>query len=288
MFRMIKSVLVFLFIISSSLSPAQVAGSGYVSVSNDKIFFESAGSGNVIILIHDGLVHRELWDNQFSYFSKNFKVIRYDRRGYGNSFPAIGTYSNLDDLDALFTQLKIDSACLIGSSSGGALAIDFALKFPHKVTSLVLVGAVVGGLSYTSHFTTRGGHMPKNLKDDRMASIYLITEDPYEIYSENSEAREKALNLIKNNPPRVYSASRNVTDSLPAYRRLNEIKVPTLIIVGEFDIPDVHAHAGAINAGILNSRRIIIPGSGHLVPMEQPALFNDAVKDFLKLLPGND
>ncbi|MCX6223167.1 MAG: alpha/beta hydrolase, partial [Bacteroidia bacterium] len=59
----------------------------------------------------------------------------------------------------------------------------------------------------------------------------------------------------------------------------------TLILVGEFDIPDVHAHSGAINAGIKGSARIIIPKSGHLIPIEQPALFNEAVNDFLKWFP---
>lgn len=280
---MIKSAFVFLLIFSCGLSVAQVTGSGYINVGNDKIFFETSGSsGKVIVLIHDGLLHRELWDNQFSYFSKDFKVIRYDRRGYGNSFPAIGSYSNLEDLNELFTQLKIDSACLIGCSYGGALAIDFALKYPDKVTSLVLVGAVVGGFPFTSHFRNRGGHLPTNLKDEHMANMYYLTDDPYEIYSENAEARKKALKLVRNNPQRVYRASQFTTDSLPAYRRLNEIKVPALIIVGEFDIPDVQAHAGAINAGILNSQRIIVPKSGHLVPLEQPEMFNEAVLNFLK------
>ena len=71
-----------------------------------------------------------------------------------------------------------------------------------------------------------------------------------------------------------------------AVRSLSEIKVPALILVGEFDIPDVHAHAGVINAGIGNSKREIIPRSGHLIPIEQPVLFNEAIMKFLNKLPG--
>jgi pimeloyl-ACP methyl ester carboxylesterase len=70
-----------------------------------------------------------------------------------------------------------------------------------------------------------------------------------------------------------------------AVRSLSEIKVPALILVGEYDIPDVHAHAGVINAGIANSKREIIPRSGHLIPIEQPAIFNEAVMNFLNKLP---
>ena len=66
-----------------------------------------------------------------------------------------------------------------------------------------------------------------------------------------------------------------------AVKCLSEIKVPTLILVGEYDIPDVHAHAGAINAGIQNSKREIIPRSGHLIPIEQPGLFIKSVLNFL-------
>lgn len=279
---MIKSILLCLFIISCGIMPAQVSGSGYVTVGRDKIFFETSGSGNVIVLIHDALLNRELWDDQIGFLSKDHRVIRYDRRGYGNSFPAIGTYSNVEDLNALFQQLEIDSACLIGCSAGGALAIDFALRYPRKVTSMVLVGAVVGGFSYTSHFTSRGGHLPSGLKDERSASMYYASDDPYEIYYENKAAREKVIKLVTANPKRIYALPVNDSDSLPDYRRLNEIKVPVLIITGEFDIPDVQAHAGVINAGIPDSKRIIIPGSGHLVPLERPDLFNEAVRKFLK------
>jgi 3-oxoadipate enol-lactonase len=69
---------------------------------------------------------------------------------------------------------------------------------------------------------------------------------------------------------------------MPSHRRtaLSEIKVPALILVGEHDIPDIHAHAGALNAGIPNSKRDIVPKAGHFIPIEQPAPFNKAVSDF--------
>jgi len=89
---------------------------------------------------------------------------------------------------------------------------------------------------------------------------------------------------VRNNPHRVYNRPSYAPQPVPAYRRLNEIKVPVLIMAGEFDMPDVHAHAGAINAGISGSQRIIIPDAGHLIPLEQPELFNEAVTGFLKSL----
>ena len=266
---------------AQSATPIRVDSAGYITVGNDSIFFETAGTGPVIVLIHDGLVHREIWDAQFARLSETHRVIRYDRRGYGNSTPATGTYSNLDDLDRLFAALGVDSACLIGMSSGGRLAIDFTLRYPGRVTGLVLVGAVVGGLPYTQHFYTRGGHLPGGLTDMEQRRAWFAAEDPYEIYAENRSARARVTQLVARFPYRDRSTHRAASPAPPAVQRLREIQVPTLILVGEFDIPDVHAHAGAIAAGIAGSTRDIVPRAGHLIPIEQPALFNEAVLAFL-------
>ena len=267
-------------ILLSSFSMAQVDASGYVEVDGSKIFYESAGQGPVLIFIHDGLVHREIWDQQFSLFARDHRVVRYDRRGYGKSSAAGGAHSKVDDLNRLYTDLEIQKACLIGMSSGGALAIDFTLQYPDKVSALVLVGAVVGGLPYTPHLFNRGGHLPAGLETVEEQRAYYAKEDPYEIYRANKAATKQVVRLVKANPMKDHGSSPPPPGE-PAYRRLAEIEVPALILVGEFDMPDVHAHAGAINAGITNSERDIIPKSGHLIPIEQPALFNAALREFL-------
>jgi pimeloyl-ACP methyl ester carboxylesterase len=104
-------------------------------------------------------------------------------------------------------------------------------------------------------------------------------DDPYEIYSENTAAKERVMKLLPG------LARENSVPTQPAtkvaVKSLSEITVPALILVGEYDIPDVHSHAGVINAGIADSKREIIPRSGHLIPIEQPALFNEAIMDFL-------
>ena len=147
-----SKIVLCLFLILFGSTFALNSDSGYIQTGNGKIFYECSGSGEVIILIHDGLLPSAVWDEQFAFFSEDYRVIRYDRRGYGRSSPAEGTYSHLEDLSTLFRELKLESANLIACSSGGALAIDFTLKYPNKVRSLVLVGAVVGGFSYTHHF----------------------------------------------------------------------------------------------------------------------------------------
>jgi pimeloyl-ACP methyl ester carboxylesterase len=277
--------------ISLSQNPGIISSvsidTGYVVVDGGKLFYEQAGKGRNIILLHDGMVNCQIWDEQFPQLAKTFRVVRYDRRGYGKSSDPQRKYSHIEDLNQLFIQLNIDKAIIFGMSSGGRLAIDFTLTYPGKVEGLVLVGAVVSGFGYTSHMQTRGGHFnPQNFTDPVRVNEYFIKDDPYEIYSENTSAKEKVMKLLPN------LARENRVPTQPpakvAVRSLSEIKVPALILVGEYDIPDVHAHAGVINAGIANSKREIIPRSGHLIPIEQPALFNEAIFNFLNKLPGTE
>lgn len=263
--------------------------SGYLNVDGGKLYYEVAGKGANIVLLHDGMVPCSIWDEQFLMLAKSNRVVRYDRRGFGKSTDPDTTYSHIEDLNQVFVKLDLDRAIVFGMSSGGGLAIDFTLKYPAKVRGLVLVGAVVGGLGYTSHMINRGGHLksPKDLADTEKAIQYFVMDDPYEIYHENVQAKERVMKIMTSNPKHPGSKEKYAMLKPPertALMFLSEIRVPTLILAGEFDIPDVHAHAGAIDAGIANTTRQIIPKSGHLIPIEQPGLFNAAVVDFLEEL----
>jgi 3-oxoadipate enol-lactonase len=259
--------------------------SGYVEVDGGKLFYERMGNGETIVLIHDGLVHREIWDGQFPVYAKNYDVVRYDRRGYGKSPVPAARYSNVDDLYRLFEQLKIKKAILMGMSAGGGLVIDFALEHPDRVTALVLVGAVVSGFDYTNHVLTRGGRLRQQDRASTEAAIeYWAFKDPYETAPASTAAKEKVKALLLANPQNLddRKGALRTPPKRPALPNLDEIKAPVLIVAGEYDIPDVHAHAGAIDAGTPNSRRIIIADAGHLVPMEQPEAFNTSVLQFLQ------
>lgn len=261
--------------------------SGYINVDGGKLFYEEAGVGENIVLIHDGSVHHVIWDGQFMAFAKNNHVVRYDRRSYGKSSIPEAPFSNIEDLNQLFNQLKIEKATVFGMSAGGGLAIDFTLKYPEKVSSLVLVGAVVGGFPYTQHMMSRGGHFDfRNPKYADVKNIiqYFGWEDPYEVYPENTKAKERLLSILQANPQNMEEKGANFQKQPDriALKYLAEIKVPTLILVGEFDIPDVQFHAGAIASGISTARIEVISKAGHLIPLEQPDAFNNSVLKFMK------
>lgn len=195
-------------------------------------------------------------------------------------------YSHVEDLFQVFKQLKIDKAVIMGISAGGALTIDFTLKYPEKVKTLVLVGAVVSGYNFSPFVYSRGGRINlSEIKDNREKMIqYFGWDDPYEIYKENIDAKKRMLQLLKKYPDNVDYTNRGKYEKpldREALGHLNEIKVPMPILTGEYDIPDVHANAGVIETNIKNSKRVIVMKSPHLIPLEQPDVFNKLCAEFL-------
>jgi pimeloyl-ACP methyl ester carboxylesterase len=188
----------------------------------------------------------------------------------------------VDDLATLLHHLKVPRAVLVGSSHGGELSIDFALAHPEMVQQLVLVGAVVSGMPYSQHFQNRGKHVFELLdKGDVKGAITEWSKDRYLIAPGNDAARKHLFDLLSANPQDMNHPDYALRGK-PSLPRLHEIHVPTLLLTGDADIADVHAHAGAIEAGIPNARRIVISGVGHIMYLEKPAEFSQQVISFIE------
>src|SRR6266404_2848323 len=216
---------------------------------------------------------------------QKFHVIRYDRRGYGRSPASTEGYFETDDLAALLRHLKVTRAVIVGSSHGGEISVNFALEHPEMTQELVLVGAVVGGMPYSKHFLDRGEVLGKPLeKGDVQGAIAAATNDKYLIAPGNDAAKKHMAALLAASPQDLTHASFEITPK-PALPRLHEIKVPALLLVGDRDIPDVHAHAGAIEAGIPRARRVVVSGTGHLMYLEKPKEFVELVS---RSVEGNE
>ena len=255
-----------------------------VDVEGGKLWVERAGEGEPVVLIHDGVVHAVGWDDVLPALASQFEVIRYDRRGYGRSSAPTAPFSPLADLEAVVRHAGVSKVHLVGSSAGGGLAIDYALAHPEKVASLTLVGAVVSGFPYTRHMQGRGGHMTqKAASNPAEARRYWSTLDPYFIAPDSKSTHERVATILEASPQNLDTGRDRFAQARPpALARLGTLRVPTLVLVGEHDIPDVHAHAGAIAAGIPNARREVIAGSGHVPYMEQPDDFVTLVVGFLQ------
>ena len=257
----------------------------FLEVSAGKIFYQVHGKGQAVVLVHDGLLHCEAWQEQWEALGERFQVVRYDRRGYGRSDSPTAAYSDIEDLRRLLDHLQIETAAIVGSSWGGKISIDFALQYPKMVERLVLVGPVVVGMAYSDHFRKRNAEAFKPLaqRGELAATIANWQHDNYLVAAENIAVKKKLGELLTANPQNLTSPRDKFQKSADwkAVSRPAEIAAPTLIVVGERDIPDVHAHAGALQAGIAHCKREVIHRAGHLVYLEQPFDFNRLVLEFL-------
>jgi 3-oxoadipate enol-lactonase len=267
-------------------SPVIHLDSGFLELDGGKIYFEVAGSGHPLVLIHGGQMDSRMWDEQFALFSRTYRVIRYDYRGFGKSPAATKPFAGEDDLAALLKYLGVQKAYVVGLSLGGRVAIDFALAHPDMVDALVPVAPGLSGAHFgddpsfmeswraaqagdwqkVAEIWLKSGYMAPAMENPKIAPRLrqLATEDAHE--NLDNGALERVL----------YP---------PAIERLPNIKVPTLLIVGNRDVPDIHQICGLLYARVPGIKVILIQNSGHIVNMEQPEEFNRAVLDFLEHLP---
>lgn len=261
---------------------AQRRGS-FVEVDGGKVYYEECGTeAKAVVLVHDGVLHSAAWDEVWPEFCKHFHTIRYDRRGYGQSPVATSGYFETDDLMAVMRQAKVKRAAIVGSSHGGEISINFTLAHPEVVEELVLVGAVVGGMPYSKHFLERGDALGKPLeKGDVAGAIAAAEKDKYLTAAGSSAARKRMAEILSGSPQDLTHPDLELPVK-PALPRLAEIHVRTLLLVGDADIPDVHAHAGAIEAGVPRARRVVIRDAGHLMYLEKPEEFSRVVIEFLE------
>jgi len=265
-------------------SGAEKQASGYLDVGDSKIYYESRGSGPAIVLLHDGLLSAVTWDEVWTPLASRNQVIRYDRRGYGRSELPTKSYSSTEDLRKLMTHLKVEHAVIVGSSSGGALAIDFAIAYPQMIDGLFLIGPVLHGLPYTASFLERGARNNEPMqRDDIRAVAKNWSEDRFLLAGPNEGARRKIYEqLVANSEKLKFDNHFEQSLSPPASKRLSEVKALTLILVGEADIADVRAHCAAIHGGIRESTEEVMKNAGHLIQLERPREVAQRIQDFVQ------
>jgi len=247
------------------------------------LYYEVSGSGDPVVLIHAFSVDRRMWAPQVAALERRYRVIRYDQRGHGNSAAPVDPYSPHDDLRSVLDTLGLARATLIGLSAGSTLAIDFAIAYPDRVTRLVLASPGLNGhvplppLTWTTPVFEAAG------KGDAEGAARLWADTPImAVHSGGAAAAAVVRGLVMDNA-RLWSYRTNPARQLtpPAIKRLPEITAPTLVILGDRDLPHIKEIAGLIAAGVKGARVVNVPGAGHLVNLDAPESFNSAVNTFL-------
>jgi 3-oxoadipate enol-lactonase len=262
--------------------------SGTADVHGARLYYEVAGEGYPLVLIHAGIADSRMWDVQFRTFAQDYFVVRYDMRGYGRSKIVPGDFAYYEDLAGLLNALNIESASLIGASLGGSTAIDFTLAYPDRVDALVTAAASVSGHTWSNLALQKWGAIDEALEDDHKDRALELevrmwvdgpTRRPDQV---DAEIREKVREMIAPTYEILPGIARETRLDPPAVQRLAEIKAPTLALVGDSDMPDMMTIADNIEAQVMGARKVVISGAAHMINMERPRKFNQAVRQFLE------
>ena len=267
--------------------------SGFAELNGARIYYELAGEGPPLVLLHAGVADSRQWNGEFERFSRQFRVLRYDLRGYGKSEPVPGDFNHLQDLTALLGHLKLEEpVILMGCSMGGGIAMDFALEHSSRVRAIVMVGSAPSGLALD---------VPAPAKFEEIDRAYALAD--YERVAElrtqlwfdgqgrapnqvDPEMRRLALDMnrvvLRHETKQLGKRLPNAY--LPAVQRLTQVSQPLLVIVGEHDTPYLRAAAAYMASHVPTARQHTMADAAHLPNLDHPELFQQIVGSFLSTL----
>jgi pimeloyl-ACP methyl ester carboxylesterase len=265
--------------------------SGYFNIGNGKIYYEIEGNGDALVLCHAGFVDSGMWSPQWDTFTQHYRVLRFDMQGFGKSDPVIEPVSRRQELYSVLQKLGIKRANLLGCSMSGEMILDFTLEHPEMVKSVVVVSGTPSGFEMQGEPPAQLLEMLQALKQgdlERVSDLQIrIWIDGFFRKPEhvNPHVRKHAIemNRIPVQNGTWAKADANPPDPLkpPAIGRLKEISVPTLILAGSLDHPEVLRAADLMAKEIKGAKKGILSDCGHIPNMEKPEEFNRIVLDFL-------
>ena len=257
---------------------------GTASVNGTDLYYEVMGEGHPLVLIHGNTLDVRMWEDQVGDFAATYQVIRYDMRGFGRSaLPTAEVYAPADDLAALLSYLGIAHAHILGLSRGGIVAIDFALSYPQMTDALVVVDTALrefpwqafGELTSAVRSAAATSGIDAAREIWKSGALFAAALEQPQVAARLAQmvADYSGWHWLNKEPLRLLEP--------PPTEQLHTIGAPTLVIVGERDMPEFHAIADLVHQRVPGATKVVMPGIGHMSNMEDPVRFNRLVLDFL-------
>jgi pimeloyl-ACP methyl ester carboxylesterase len=257
------------------------------TINGARIRYERSGAGFPVLFIHAGIADSRMWAPQVTAFANQFDMIRPDLRGFGDSELPPVPYSMRADLVGLLDHLDVNRAHVVGCSMGGTVAIDLTVEHPDRVERLVLVASGVSGSNLGKADSALFADVEAADKAGDMnavnrAEVRLWVDGPRR---PEGSAPASVRNLVLAMNGRAlhsdWASAKHVALDPPAIGRLGEITSPTLVIVGDQDLPHALVNADLITSKVPGARTVTIKDAAHLPNLERPADFNRVLLDFL-------
>ncbi|MBC7928263.1 MAG: alpha/beta hydrolase [Bryobacteraceae bacterium] len=261
---------------------------GFVQVNGARLYYEMGGSNVAstrppIILVHGRSLDRRSWDRQFKILSKFFVTYRYDLRGHGLSDPATGPIGLQDDLLGFMDALGIEKAYLVGQSLGGNIVTEVAATYPQRVQKLILIDSGINGFQYPTPNVLQ--RLPRYLEifntEGKEAALTAWVNDPvFAVTKQNPRAGAHLESIVLNCSCSLFF-NPQFEIRPPTFTRLGQITAPTLVMVGEKDHQEFQAAADALQQYIPGSKKVVIPGAGHMANHDEPLEVTWEILEFL-------
>jgi pimeloyl-ACP methyl ester carboxylesterase len=268
---------------------------GFADVPGGRLYYETAGSGDAVVLIHGRAGDRRHWDLQFPGLAAAYRAVRYDARGFGkSSLPVEGEpYADHADLAALLDHLGVESAHIVGWSMGSGIVGDFVLAYPDRARSAAFVGPWLNGHASPAAQEVMDGFGQVGVAiSARGADVALEAWMNVPFFRDtlrDPEAARRFRTIAADNSFWEFSHQSPQQFLVPnAVERAHEIGIPTLIVTAEHDIPACKEVATILAESVPNSRKVTMVETGHLMFMEKPTEFNDLLVNFIRGVGGGE
>ena len=263
----------------------------YLDIPCARLYYEVDGEGPPVLLVHAGVAHLRMWDEQIAAWRDRYTVMRYDQRGFGKTTCQDRPFSNRDDIRRLLDHLGVERASVVGLSRGGQIATDFTLEEPDRVKALVAVASGLGG----HQMPDDGVDWQEIERLENSKQWEELVERETQIWTDGigqpttrvaPEVRRKMVEWNLDN----YLAEQPASQAQPlipaAADRLGEIDVPTLVMWGTLDTAGVISACQRIAAQVPGAQLHVFDGVAHMVNLERAVEFNQIVGDFLAQATG--
>lgn len=265
---------------------SRLVTTGFTPAGKAQIYYESVGEGRPVVFIHAGVADSRMWDPQFEEAPEGFQFVRLDLRGFGNTRIPKEQYTDCEDTLAVMDHLEIERATVVGCSIGAEVALDLATFAPYRLSGLTLVGADAPGFDPVSDY--RSEQWPEAIAAFEAGDLRRAAALEAEIWlvgrARNRADVDSALfeKFVDMDAGALRTETkRDQRRRAPQLEALPHVDIPTLIVVGEHDIPQLIEASEHLREMIEHSTRVVIEDAAHLPSFEQPEAFNEAFFGFL-------
>lgn len=260
-------------------------------INGAELNYELSGEGPAVALVHEGVCDLRMWDELVEALEPEFRVLRYDLRGYGESTLPPGPFSQSGDLLALLDHVGIDQTALVGVSYGGRVALDTASVAPGRVNALVLAAPALRDHEWSREVREFGDEEERLLDDGDVdaatdLNVRLWVDGPKRGPDPVREAVRERVREMQRRAFEIQVAAYETQPppgpEAPVEVRLEEVTAPTLVVVGDADVPDFPAIAERLEAELPDARKVVLADTAHTIPLERPDEFRELALEFLR------